>query len=585
MSNVLKQEPPEYSDEMTAGISEEDQKQIILQIDRVVAENRINVDQDIFRLNPEKKSIVFPIMVNISAVVVLALGIALLAWLFRAEEQQLIEARRVVPATESLLIDEIRREAERELAEKDQEIQEIEARLAAIANERSAIESDVQNQIAAREQELRQEFEAELEAERQRLQALNLSDEDLAAQLAAFEAQRQQELEAQLNQFRAEALAEQERLERELARAEQEFNQNLTAANQERLALEQENQQRLAAIQRELETQQAAGQAQLSAAQAELRMLSEQAQRERIIRTQITGFFSGIAQAINTGNLPLARSRITDLRRLLNEESTLRIEPLREQQPSNLALVQSLENYVNLLERIAEDDSQAILQQQIQELEATLEEDRLQITTLESSLLDANQQITELLESISLLSDNLQSETELAQANANLVTQLNNTLATTELELETARRQIAELQMTPAQDGTGPVPAEIREELARLEALEQNLVNARREFEEYQRGATNILTARAAFNRFLGSSAMTSLLPGLQAEVNRFEERFVESGRENALLEMADLVMELSMINNPQQRINDVQRRIQSAPANSALWSFLMDLQVLLEES
>lgn len=669
MSDALEKDVPENSDELTAGISEEDQREIILQIDRVVAENRINVDEEIFRLHPEKKSIVFPVMVNIIAVVVLLGGIALLAWLFQAEEQQLIEAGRVVPAAESLLIDEIRREAERELAQKDQEIQEIEARLAAIANERSALESDVQRQIAVREEELRQEFEEELEAERQRLQALNLSEEDIAEQLAAFEAQRQQELDAQLNQFRTAARAEQERLEAELARAEQEFNQNLTAANEERLALEQENQNRLAEIQREMDAQRAAGEQQLSAAQAELEQLSELARRERIIRAQIAGLFSGIAEAIDASNLPLARSRITDLRRLLNEDSTLRIEALREQQRANLFLAQSLENYVDLLERAAADDDRTILLQQIQELEAAAAEaEMLQLTALEErtqvqaameqALDEADQRITELLDSIAELTENLESETALrqqteatlTQTTANLTAQLNEVTATltgqleevtatltaqlaaaeaateeertaaaaaqaaaqaeqerlqgllaaaealqatTETELEAAREQIAELQgaveaerqAIAAMEDTAIVPAEVREELAQLRALQQNVLTARRDFEQYRTGAANVITARAAFNRYLGSSAVATILPGLQSEVTRFEDAFVESGRENALLDMADVVMELSMIDDPQQRINEVQRRIRSAPANSALRSFLTDLQQLLEAS
>ncbi len=345
------------------GISEEDQQEILLEIEKVAGENRIVVSEGLFDFKPRKNGAIFPLLVNVAGVIMLAGGIASLLWLFRAGEQQLLEEGRAVVTAESRLIEEIRRETEAQLAAKDDEITAIQTRLQEIDAERTALAGNLEARVAQRESELRRELEVELEAERRRLQQLNLSEEEIETRLASFAEVKEREFAQRLDQFVRQAEAEQERLTQELNQREAAFNESLAQASRERETLLQESSARLAALQEEYEAELAAGIAQLDQAQAELTRLGREQERELLLRGQIRGLYQTAAGALRQGNYDVARSRLRDLRNLLNEESVLRIPALREQRPVDLLLIESLESLIRFDEQFGTDEAERTLSQ------------------------------------------------------------------------------------------------------------------------------------------------------------------------------------------------------------------------------
>jgi hypothetical protein len=339
------------------GISEEDQREILLEIEKVAGENRIDVSGDLFQFTALRKGWLFPALVNVIGLVLLVGGITALTWFFRAGEEELLEAGRVVVTAESRLIEEIRRETEQQLATKDDEINDIQAQLQRISAERAALAGDLEQRVAQREMALREELEQELEEERRRLRALNLSEEEVEARMASFAEVKEREFSQRMDQFRRQAEAEQDRIAQELNRREAEFGRSLTQANREREQLVRESAQRLSEVQREYEAQLAAGQAQLDAAQSELARLAAQQERELLLRGQIRGLYQTATGALRQGNHELARTRLQDLRSLLNDESVLRIPALREQRPVELILIDSLERLITLDEQFGDPDT------------------------------------------------------------------------------------------------------------------------------------------------------------------------------------------------------------------------------------
>lgn len=359
--------------DQVGGISEEDQREIMLEIEKVAGENRIAVSEGLFDFKAHRNGALFPLLVNLVGVVLLAGGIAALIWLFRTGEQELLEAGRVVVTAESLLIEEIRRETEQQLAAKDGEITAIQARLQEIDAERAALAGNLEARVARREAQLRQELEAELEAERQRLRALNLNEEEIELRLASFAEVKEREFAQRLDQYHRQARAEQDRLAQELNQREAEFNRSLTQASQERDVLLRESAERLTALQQEFEAELAAGQVELDMAQAELSRLAREQERETLLRGQIRGLYQTSTAALQQGNYELARTRLRDLRTLLNEESVLRVPALREQRPVDLLLVDSLEALIRFQEQFGTAEaerrlSQGALVSRVQEL-------------------------------------------------------------------------------------------------------------------------------------------------------------------------------------------------------------------------
>lgn len=357
----------------TEGVSAEDQEEILKEIEKVASDNRISVSADSLAFTARRNGAVFPILVNVVGLAILAGGVFGLAYLFQTGEQQLRQSAQVVVTAESRLIEEIRRETEQQIAEREAEIASIQEQLESISSERAQIALDIDQQLAAREAELRSEFDAALEAESQRLLGLNLSEAEIEQRLAEFQAERQREFDAQLAAARDQSLAEQAALEAELNQLEQQFSASLSAANTARQELLAESEQRLSDLQQEFEANLAASEAQLGQAEAQLAELARQREREELVRAQIRGLYESTADAIGSSDFDAARGRLRDLRTLLNEENTLRLEALREQRPVELFLIGSLESLVGYEERFGNPEtigrlSDAGLVQQVTEL-------------------------------------------------------------------------------------------------------------------------------------------------------------------------------------------------------------------------
>ena len=83
-------------------------------------------------------------------------------------------------------------------------------------------------------------------------------------------------------------------------------------------------------------------------------------------------------------------------------------------------------------------------------------------------------------------------------------------------------------------------------------------------------------------DEFLASPQLEQYFPDLKEEVGRYESAYEESGRENAMVEVADLIYELSLLESPEDRL----RRIRSERIRSdqqLMRDFLDELEILLE--
>lgn len=339
-------DPLQFSGEETSGISEADQREIREEIERVAAENRIQVSGDLLEYTPQRNGAIFPIVANLAGLLLLGAGILVLFLLFRSEDASIRSAQQSVAATESRLIQELRRETEAQLAEKEAEIEQIVARLESISQERAALARDIEEQIRQREAELEEQFRAELEAERRRLQALNLTETEIEARLAEYEAQKRQEYNERLAAFQDRMLAERERLEEDLDSLESQFSQTLEQANQERQAILQESEARISELQSEFQARLDQSEAELSAAQRQLNRLSQSREREALIRGQITGLYGTISENLQEGAYEAALENLDTLETLLNEAATFQVDALREERATNLFMVRTLREYI-----------------------------------------------------------------------------------------------------------------------------------------------------------------------------------------------------------------------------------------------
>jgi hypothetical protein len=337
------------SPEEDEGLTAEERRAIIADIDEVAVRNKISGPAGGSRAIPLKKGFVFPLVVNVLALVLTALALAGLALAFRQREQGLAEGNAVVTTAEGKLIQEIKRESDSKLREKDRAIAEIQGRLSSIDRQRSELAATIEQRISAKETELRAELKAELEKERARLADQGLSESAIQERMKSFEARKTAELNRQMEDFRKRVEEERAAEEARLAEAREEYQRSISGLNDERKRILDEarkSEDRLRAAldarARELEGQSAAAQARAAKAQSELAGLEEQRARTQAAEERIIGLYGSIRDALRERRFQDALSSVAALQSYLTEPSLMAVPNLKARRDADLFIAGAL---------------------------------------------------------------------------------------------------------------------------------------------------------------------------------------------------------------------------------------------------
>jgi len=301
------EKPPEpegeFAFEEDSAISREDQREILSEIEKVAAGSRITITPEIFTIRALKRGIFFPLMVNLFSILLLAGGLTTLYLLFQRGKSVIMEQATAITTAEGKLIQELKKESEEKLVAKNKEISSIQNRLQEIDREREDLQSNMESKIQERETELRSALEKELENERLKLRSQGISEEDINSKLRELELEKSFEYNRQLEAFKQEAEAERLKVENNLKTLKNEYEQNLTAANDERLKVLNEAKQREAELQSQLEEKTRALDSEKLKAQAELKKISDQRQRENQASDQLISLYSLVESDIQNGKV------------------------------------------------------------------------------------------------------------------------------------------------------------------------------------------------------------------------------------------------------------------------------------------
>ena len=338
-----------------AGISEDEKTEIREHIEKVATENRITASAEEFSLKSFRAGALFPALVNAGAIVSVVVAVLVLAILFRQDERVVTGRTGEIASVEGRLIQELRRESQAQLFEKERQIMTVQSRLDQIERERLALAASIDERIEQREQELRAELEQELADERARLLREGLGDEEIERLMSIFEAERTAYYEQQIAQYRAELEAERLAVERNLDQLRAEYNDQLQALRDERVRLAEDFREREASLRSQLEQRtrildRARTDAieNLASAQEELAQLSRRQELAGSIQNQIIGQIGQIRSAVASEQYGLARSRIESLRAFLNEDRVLAIPEIAQRREMDLFLLDSLESVIEV---------------------------------------------------------------------------------------------------------------------------------------------------------------------------------------------------------------------------------------------
>jgi hypothetical protein len=133
-------EGEEFVLDESSGISKEDQQEILREIEKVSQESRISVTPETMAIKAVKKGFLFPLLVNVLFVILLAGGGFTLYTLFQRGETVLMEEGGAIASAEGKLIEELKKESEAALQAKNREINQIQAQLQDIDKQRQELQ-------------------------------------------------------------------------------------------------------------------------------------------------------------------------------------------------------------------------------------------------------------------------------------------------------------------------------------------------------------------------------------------------------------------------------------------------------------
>jgi len=393
------------------GISEEEQKEIYAQINRITERNRLSLAAATDTKGKKKKSFkakksggFFPAVVNVAAIAVLAGGFFAIYTFQGKTDAEVREGAKVYNTAERALIEEIRKETSSRLEAKESEISQIASQLEDVDAELRDLHSSAQ------------ELTAEQRAAEDRLQAMR---EEYRATLASLQDERSLILE--------EARAREASLQAQLESRTRE------------LAMVAE--QSAAAI---------------GMAQEELDRLSREQNQAASIEAQMGAFFATLTSRINENRLDEAAEIIAAMRGFLGTPAFQGLRSIQARRDLYAQAINSFDIMIDELRRtqaalatgvVSLDRSAEATFAQVQERAAQLERDladrdrRLReaernLTTTATARDSATQNVATLERRV----ETLQTQNTTLQTNVNQATQRANTLQETVAARDTTIR-------------------------------------------------------------------------------------------------------------------------------------------------
>jgi hypothetical protein len=329
-----------------SGISREDQVEILKEIEKVATQSRINVTPEVFAVRAVKRGVLFPIVVNIVTILVLGIGAAAFYFLFQQGETQISREKPASISVEGDIIEQVKKDAEAKLQQKNLEIDQIQGRLSEINKEKQDLQSTMDAKVNQREQELRAALDAELELERARLKGQGLSDEAITKRIQDLETQKNTEFNRQLEAFKTQADEDKKKSEQSLKNLEAEFTASLSKANAEKQQALADSTKREEELRKQLEQKTQAAETAKTQAEQTLLSVSAQNEKEDFASNQLIGLYEAVRSDIDQRNWDKAITSLQAVSDFVSTEDIAELPIIKKRRGFDLFVVDSIGSLV-----------------------------------------------------------------------------------------------------------------------------------------------------------------------------------------------------------------------------------------------
>lgn len=327
----------------TTGISPEDRAEIISQIDKITQQNRRTFDSAAFAVKAQKHGLLFPLIVNIIIIAATASALYGLSQFFSQRTREIKQSGTALSSAEGKLIQEIKKEAEGQLAQKEKEIAEFQSRLASLEKEQANLKASFQERLAQKEAEFKELLRKEVEQERERLLKQGLSEATIQERLKKFELERLAYYKQKLEEYQKQLEQERIAAEASFAKLRQEYSSNIASLNAERQKIQEEARQREQQLRSSLEQKNqelartaAQASASLEEAKKELARIDEQRRASAAAEDQIAGLYQAIQIAFQNRRYDEGLRTINSFKSLLNDPAMMNLPAIQKRRAGDL---------------------------------------------------------------------------------------------------------------------------------------------------------------------------------------------------------------------------------------------------------
>ncbi len=327
------------------GIEEQERLEILEEIDRVIADNRLT-SSDESGLKKAKTGAILPLIINILAISAVAATVYFSGRMFEQKKDNLNQLNATYTSAEGKLLEELKKESEQKLSEKDSQINQIQSELSELDRQSRELADTMEQRIADRETELRSALEAELERERQNMRSAGRTEADISAELERIEAARMAEYDAEIQAFRNENEKALEAQRQELEAARRQNEQLLAQVNSEKDQIRQETAARENELTAQYEAEKSALAEEAAAAAAKIEELTRNRERESLVIDQINGSYEQIFNLIRNSSYEQAISAIQSLNEYINDPTLSNLAAVQKRKANDIEILNVLKQRI-----------------------------------------------------------------------------------------------------------------------------------------------------------------------------------------------------------------------------------------------
>ncbi|MCP5514616.1 MAG: hypothetical protein H7A26_04040 [Spirochaetales bacterium] len=307
-------------------MEEEQQKEIMAEMDAILEKNRLKINEKTIDFNVQSSDVVFPLVLNISAAAVLVVLVIIFYFAFNQNEKKLLsESGNVKSEVEGRIVEAVKKAAEKEIQDREDEIRSFRMKLEQAEDSRKALVSAAEERIRQQVELYKTELQRDIDAEKQRLSGSGLSEEEIKKRIEVYEKNKQMETDEKAAAARKEIEDNFKIKSKEFDDQIAEYSTSLARKQDEIANLKSSMEQDLAASRQESEMLRKKAEADEQNFLLKLAELKKQQEEIAIIESRIMGMYTAVNSSLKKNDYAAAGEQLNLLEDFINSPLTVRL--------------------------------------------------------------------------------------------------------------------------------------------------------------------------------------------------------------------------------------------------------------------